>query len=82
MDVTEVNSDAAVALVGETNGCLLVEVAPEKVVAFEKYFDDLPCRNIGQVAGNDKFTVQHHAETKLEISISECVSAFTGNKHV
>ncbi len=76
LDVTEVHSDPAVALFGETNGCLLVEVAPEHVVAFEKYFDDLPCRKIGQISGDETYSVKHQRETIVALGVRECVRAF------
>ena len=79
LDISTFNLPPEMALFGETNGCLLVEVAPEQVTAFETFFDGLPCRKIGQVAEDAKFIVTHQTETELEISVNECVTAFTGN---
>ncbi|HLF91162.1 MAG TPA: AIR synthase-related protein, partial [Anaerolineales bacterium] len=73
------NFQPSTVLFAETNGCLLVEVSPENVQAFEKGFADLPSRKIGQVTADARLTVFHDGLNVLEIEVNECVRAFCGS---
>jgi len=59
------------SLFGETTGCLLVEVSPENVAAFESIFDNLPFAKIGTVIAEPILKFDD-----VEISVDELVQAF------
>jgi phosphoribosylformylglycinamidine synthase len=61
----------------EVNGCLLVEVSPEKAEAFEKQFVNLPLSKIGEVTADPNLKIADEG-----ISISELVHAFNNPKHL
>jgi phosphoribosylformylglycinamidine synthase subunit PurSL len=67
----------AVGLFTEVNGCLLVEVPPEKAVAFERQFANLPWRRIGEVMSKPILKIADE-----EIPVSELVYAFNNPKHL
>ena len=67
----------AVGLFTEVNGCLLVEVSPEKADAFEKQFINLPYSRIGQVTSDPIFKIAGE-----EIPVSDLVHAFNNPKHL
>jgi len=77
LDLTGLHPNPTIALFAETNGCLLVEINPQNIAAFENHLSNLPCRKIGQVVASEMFLARHEAETKLEISVKDCVSAFS-----
>jgi phosphoribosylformylglycinamidine synthase subunit PurSL len=60
----------------EVNGCLLVEISPEKADSFEKQFADLPCSKIGEVTTDPILKIADE-----EISVSELVYAFNHPEH-
>jgi phosphoribosylformylglycinamidine synthase len=66
----------SVGLFTEVNGCLLVEVAPENVSAFEKMFEELPSSKIGQVISDSILKIDGE-----EIFVSDLVHAFNNPKH-
>jgi phosphoribosylformylglycinamidine (FGAM) synthase-like enzyme len=49
IELAAIHPDPMVALFSESNGRLLVEVAPSDVESFTALFADLPCRAIGTV---------------------------------
>ena len=65
------------ALFIETNGCLLVEVLPEKVMAFESQFSNLPCTKIGNVVSEPILKIGGE-----EITIANLVETFNNPKHL
>ena len=71
----EINIAAAAAFI-EVNGCLLVEVSPERAPDFERQFADLPCRAIGHVTSDPVLKI---ADEK--IGISDLLHAFNNPKH-
>jgi phosphoribosylformylglycinamidine synthase len=56
---------------GETTGCLLVEVNPANVAAFELIFKDLPFTKIGQVISDSVFKLGN-----INVKVDELVNAF------
>jgi phosphoribosylformylglycinamidine (FGAM) synthase-like enzyme len=79
MDVVPTSQSTPVGSVGlftEVNGCLLVEISPENVSAFEKQFANLPCSRIGEVTSKPILKIANE-----EISVSELVRAFNNPKH-
>ncbi len=62
-------------LFSEVNGCLLLEVSPVNVSAFEKQFADLPCKKIGTVIAVPILKIAFE-----EILVEELVHAF--NIHI
>jgi phosphoribosylformylglycinamidine synthase subunit PurSL len=59
------------ALFNEVNGCLLVEVAPADVPAFEQGFENLPILQIGIVTDKPILKI-----AEVEISLNDLVRAF------
>ena len=55
----------------EANGCLLVEVSPSNVNAFESQFDNLPLKKIGKVTSNPILKI-----SDVDIPVDELVHAF------
>jgi phosphoribosylformylglycinamidine synthase len=60
----------------EVNGCLLVEVSPEKASAFESHFDSLPLTKIGIVTSEPSLKIANE-----EVSLSDLVHAFNNPTH-
>jgi phosphoribosylformylglycinamidine synthase II len=65
----EVKDDA---LFNEVNGCLLVEVAPANVSAFENQFNNLPFQQIGTVTQDPFLNIR----SSVSISVDDLVHAF------
>ena len=61
----------SVALFNEVNGCLLVEITPANVSAFEKQFTNLPFNKIGEVTSDPILKLGTHS-----IPVEELVHAF------
>ncbi len=66
------------ALFTEVNGCLLVEVTPVNVAAFESQLDNLPYKQIGTVTQNPFFNILESAS----ISVTDLVHAFNNPNHL
>ncbi|MBI3152733.1 MAG: hypothetical protein HYZ21_11410 [Chloroflexi bacterium] len=65
-----------VSVFTEVNGCLLVEVSPEKASAFESQFANLPITKIGNVTSEPILKIVNE-----EIPVSDLVHAFNNPKH-
>jgi phosphoribosylformylglycinamidine synthase II len=65
------NVAAAIAPFTEVNGCLLVEVSPSDVKAFEKEFTDLAVMKIGEVTDKPVLKI-----SDLEIPVDDLARAF------
>ena len=61
----------SVAPFTEVNGCLLVEVSPSNITAFEKQFTDLPFTKIGNITAEPTLKIANE-----EIPVEELVHAF------
>lgn len=68
------------ALLGETNGCLLVEVKPEYAAAFEIHFAKLPVQLIGAVTKAQRLTVTNRGKILLSLPVDDLVSAWKGKE--
>ncbi len=66
-----------VQLFSESNGRLLVEVAPKHAPAFEARFAGLPCVALGLVSGTGRFSVTTRADVLVDLSVTELVNAWT-----
>jgi phosphoribosylformylglycinamidine synthase II len=64
------------ALFGETNGCLLVEVKPERAEAFETGLGGLPWKQIGIVSEKAAFIVKEGMENLLSLPVEDLVKAW------
>ncbi|NUM46348.1 MAG: phosphoribosylformylglycinamidine synthase subunit PurL [Anaerolineales bacterium] len=80
LDISTFNLSPEMVLFGETNGCLLVEVAPEKVKDFETQFDGLPVVALGQVTETPSVAFQENGNSLLSVPLAEVVSAFHSGK--
>jgi phosphoribosylformylglycinamidine synthase len=65
-----------VGLFTEANGCLLVEVSPENLSAFESHFANLPLTKIGGVTPEPIFKIGNE-----EITVTDLVHAFNNPNH-
>jgi hypothetical protein len=61
----------------EVNGCLLVEVAPQNISAFEDQFANLPFKHIGTVTQEPTLTIRE----SVSVSVADLVHAFNNPKH-
>ncbi len=66
------------SLVTEVNGCLLVEVTPANVSAFEAVFANLPFTNIGKVTQHPFLDIR----LSVSISVTDLVHAFNNPTHL
>ncbi len=66
----------ALILFGETNGCLLVEVAPGDADKLETTMAGLPCRKIGHCAAESRIEVKLTGGGRLSASLSELEKAY------
>jgi phosphoribosylformylglycinamidine synthase len=69
--------EPARVLFGETNGCLLVEVEPEKAAAFDSALAGQPVRKVGLVTAEAVLQVNSQGRTLFDLPIAELVSAWT-----
>ncbi|MFZ6027876.1 MAG: phosphoribosylformylglycinamidine synthase subunit PurL [Chloroflexota bacterium] len=76
LDVTPLHDDARLALFAETNGCLLVEVAPENAAAFEQALGPSLARKLGQVNEPAELLLVHKGLAVVRASVSALVNAF------
>ncbi|RPI23701.1 MAG: phosphoribosylformylglycinamidine synthase, partial [Chloroflexota bacterium] len=84
LDTNALGANARLALFGETNGCLLVEVRPEDCKAFEEHFErpfgDSACeicRPVGEVVAEEVIQVIYNREIVLELDVDSLIKAFT-----
>ena len=70
--------DALLALFGETNGCLLVEVRPSDTDAFENQMAGLPVIRLGQVTAEPFLTIYHQKAELLSVPIASLINAWQG----
>ncbi|MDP2791239.1 MAG: phosphoribosylformylglycinamidine synthase subunit PurS, partial [Rectinemataceae bacterium] len=66
----------ALILFGETNGCLLVEVAPGKAEKFKALMAGLPCRKIGHCAAESRIEVRLTGGGSLSAGLSDLEKAY------
>ncbi len=67
---------ATACLFGETTGCLLAEVAPENVAAFEGHFADLPIRKLGRVTEEPILSISTNNQPLFTLPVSNLATAF------
>jgi phosphoribosylformylglycinamidine synthase len=79
MDLDADGVDALCFLFGETNGCLLVEVAPEDAQAFEAGFAGLDCAQVGKVRADDQLVIRDGRRVLLELPVDALVNAWKGS---
>jgi len=72
------DGDAVEWLFGETNGCLLVEVAAEKGPAFEAALAGLPCRLLGRVLARPVLEVVQSGSGIVSLTVDQLVTAWRG----
>ncbi len=69
--------DPLLALFGETNGCLLVEVEARHAAQFVHKFAGLPCRKIATVTADDQLTFLADRQAVLTLPVASLVQAWT-----
>lgn len=69
-------------LFGETNGCVLVEVAPNNCDAFENYLEEIPraFERIGRVTENQNLEIFCANEKLISLNVNEFADAFNHPK--
>ena len=73
-------SHPCVPLFSETNGRLLLEVAPPDRAALEEVLSDLPVALIGEVTESEQLACARNRQPIFNISIEEIVSAWKGGE--
>ena len=68
------------ALFGETNGCLLVEVAAPNKAAFEEGFAALPCRLVGETRPEQSLRVETGGGGGFTLALAALVESFSGKR--
>ncbi len=76
LDLKLVANEPIRSLFGETTGCLLVEVASDKVELFEMQFAGLPVLKIGSVQEQQVLSIGTIHHSLIKISISDLVTAW------
>lgn len=79
MDLTGAETEALCALFGETNGCLLVEVAADQAQAFEAALLGHPIRRAGQVRDDDRLRLTVAGRVMVDLPVTALVKAWMGN---
>lgn len=69
-------AEPALALFGETNGCLLLEVAPELEKQFEDKFQSLPVKKLGAVTGETNLLIRSGEQILVEVAVDMLVAAW------
>jgi len=69
--------DMLLALFGETNGCLLVEVAAAHAAQFAHKFNGLPCRQIATVTADEQLTFLSTRQGAFTLPVASLVQAWT-----
>lgn len=70
------NDDAITALFSESNGRLLVEVAPEQCAAFEAHFDKNLFTKLGEVTAERKLIINQQNKNVISLAVEELVTAW------
>ncbi len=68
--------DDDLALFSESNGRLLVGVAPADADALRDLFEDRPCARIGVVTGTDRLVVRRGGAPCLSLTVGELAASF------
>ena len=76
LDLTPLHSDPKLCLFAESNGCLLISIAPENMTQFETRFNNLPLLNVGQVTQDTQLILRHRGATVIDVPIAECITAY------
>jgi phosphoribosylformylglycinamidine synthase len=78
LDLNSLDAHPATALFAETNGCLLLEVAPENSAQIEAHFDGLPLLPLGTVSAQETLTITHNQSQIINLPLSDLITAFKG----
>ncbi len=76
LDIRLAEGDPVRSLFGETTGCLLVEVAPQKAALFEKQFTELPFTKLGCVQDEPVLSIATLLHSLFHIPIPDLVNAW------
>jgi phosphoribosylformylglycinamidine synthase len=63
-------------LFGETNGCLLVEIAPKDCHSFEQHFKDVPFQKLGTITPSEKILIYNNATELINCPVDRLVTAW------
>jgi phosphoribosylformylglycinamidine (FGAM) synthase-like enzyme len=76
MSLTIDTADPAMALFGEGNGRLLVEVRLEHCRAFEAHFDQAIVKRIGVVTNGERLNISSRTQASVSVSLADVVAAW------
>jgi phosphoribosylformylglycinamidine synthase subunit PurSL len=76
LDLELPEGDACRVLFGEVAGCLLVEIEPEHLDAFEGIFIGQAFRKLGSVIARASFKANHPGKTLFDLPVAGLVSAW------
>jgi phosphoribosylformylglycinamidine synthase len=77
LDIADLHADDTLALFGETNGCLLVEVEPGNALKFEMQFEGLPFTFLGSVTPAAGIVFSRNGAAVMQTAVEDAVRAFT-----
>ncbi len=64
------------ALFAESNGRILLEVAPEDAAAFEAHFDGVALTRLGAVTTDDHLVIEDGGRTQINLPVTQLVQAW------
>jgi phosphoribosylformylglycinamidine synthase subunit PurSL len=67
---------AAEVLFSESNGRLLIEVAPENAAALEAHFQDQVLISLGRVTDDGQFVVYNREKKVIELTVQQLVDSW------
>jgi phosphoribosylformylglycinamidine synthase len=73
-----VEADPQVALFAESNGRLLVEVAPDNAAAFEAVLAGEPLTRLGQVTAAPHILITHQGTPQIDLPLERVLTAWKG----
>ncbi len=66
------------ALFSESNGRILLEVAPEDATAFEAHFDGVTLTRLGEVTTDERLVIRNGKESEIDLPVARLVQAWKG----
>jgi phosphoribosylformylglycinamidine synthase len=73
-----IHPQARLALFAETNGCLVVEIPPERQRDFEAMMGQEPIILLGRVTGDGQVRMLHGGQAPISLPVEALAAAFTG----
>lgn len=72
-------NDVSIALFSESNGRLLLEVAPENRATVETHFADVPLFRLGEVTVQQQLTIKYSGNSVIDLPVTALINAWKGS---